>query len=208
MPKPIGTSSGSCNKKDSISVTTSGSTIVWSTKTLKAFVSTSTPIFAYQSKLLRFLENHDEPRAASVFAPAKERAAAVATSTLLGARMFHEGQLEGRKVRLPVFLSRRPHEPVDHDLQDFYTKLLRAINAPIFREGDWTLCERTGWPDNASFENIVAWRWSMDEEAYLIVVNLSDSRSQALSPSPVEPIERKTVELGRPAFRCDLRRPR
>ena len=149
----------------------------------------------YQSKLLRFLENHDEPRAASVFAPGKERAAAVATSTLLGARMFHEGQLEGRKVRLPVFLGRRPHEPVDHDLQDFYTKLLRAINAPIFREGDWTLCERSGWPDNASFENIVAWRWSMDEEAYLIVVNLSDSRSQALIQVPWNPLKGKQWSL-------------
>ena len=67
----------------------------------------------YQQKLLRFLENHDEPRAASAFPGAKERAAAVVTSTLPGARMFHEGQFEGRKVRLPVFLGRRPDEPVD-----------------------------------------------------------------------------------------------
>jgi Alpha amylase, catalytic domain len=133
----------------------------------------------YQSKLLRFLENHDEPRAASVFPLSRERAAAVTTSTLLGARMFHEGQFEGRKVRLPVFLGRRPDEPVDHALRDFYTKLLRAINAPIFREGDWSLCERTGWPDNISFENVVAWRWNWNGEVYLIVVNLSDSRSQA-----------------------------
>ncbi len=63
---------------------------------------------AYQEKLLRFLENHDEPRAAAAFDPEKERAAAVVTSTLPGARMFHEGQFEGRKVRLPVFLGRRP----------------------------------------------------------------------------------------------------
>ena len=63
---------------------------------------------AYQQKLLRFLENHDEPRAAATFSPAKEKAAAVTTYTLPGARLFHEGQLEGRKVRLPVFLGRRP----------------------------------------------------------------------------------------------------
>ena len=97
---------------------------------------------AYQNKLLRFIENHDEPRAASAFAPAKERAAAVTTSTLPGARLFHEGQFEGRKVRLPVFLGRRPEEPVDKDLHDFYTKLLLAINSPVFREGDWNLRER------------------------------------------------------------------
>jgi hypothetical protein len=85
---------------------------------------------AYQDKLLRFLENHDEPRAATAFSQAKQRAAAVATSTLPGARLFHEGQFEGRKVRVPVFLARRPAEPVDKPLQDFYDKLLAAINAP------------------------------------------------------------------------------
>lgn len=133
----------------------------------------------YQQRLLRFLENHDEPRAAAAFLPAKERAAAVVTSTLMGARMFHEGQFDGRKVRLPVFLGRRPEEPIDAEILDFYRRLLLAINCPAFRTGDWRLCERTGWTDNRSFENIVAWTWSSDEDLYLIVVNLSDSSSQA-----------------------------
>jgi hypothetical protein len=93
--------------------------------------------------------------------------------------MFHEGQLEGRRVRLPVFLGRRPEEPVDEELRDFYTKLLLAINSSIFRKGDWSLCDRTGWPDNASFENIVAWSWNGDGDRYLIVVNLSGAVAQA-----------------------------
>jgi hypothetical protein len=135
---------------------------------------------AYQSKLLRFLENHDEPRAATTFSPAKERALAVVTSTLPGARLFHEGQFEGRKVRLPVFLARRPQEPVDKSLQDFYMNLVLGVRDSSFRDGDWTLCDCTGWFDNRSFENVVAWTWKKDENRYLIVVNLSDSRSQAL----------------------------
>ncbi len=135
---------------------------------------------AYQSKLLRFLENHDEPRAAASFPPAKGRAAAVTTSTQMGARLFHEGQFEGRKVRLPVFLGRRPQEPVDTELQAFYRKLLAAIDSPVFREGQWSLCERTGWPDNASYQSIVAWQWTGNEERYLIIVNLSDGAAQAL----------------------------
>ena len=53
---------------------------------------------AYQQKLLRFMENHDEPRAAAIFSPAKERAVAVTMATLPGARLWHEGQFEGRKV--------------------------------------------------------------------------------------------------------------
>jgi len=134
---------------------------------------------AYQGKLLRFIENHDEPRAAASFAPAQERAAALTTSTLPGIKLFHEGQFEGRKVRPPVFLDRRPHEPVDPNLQSFYKKLLGAINRPVFREGEWSLCERTGWPDNTSFQNLVAWNWRKGDERYLIVVNLSDGLVQA-----------------------------
>ncbi len=132
----------------------------------------------YQGKLLRFLENHDEPRAAAAFPGAKEKVAAVTTSTLPGARMFHEGQFEGRKVRLPVFLARRPDEPVDEDLKAFYGKLLKAIDKPVFRGGEWSLCERSGWPDNPSFLNLVAWSWINNNERYLIVVNLSDSKSE------------------------------
>jgi hypothetical protein len=133
----------------------------------------------YQEKLLRFLENHDEPRAAAAFPAAKERAAAVAIATLPGARLFHEGQFEGRKVRLPVFLGRRPLEPVDKELQAFYTKLLKTIDRPVFRDGQWTLCERSGWPNNASFQNLVAWIWLKDDDRYLIAINLSDSAVQA-----------------------------
>jgi len=135
---------------------------------------------AYQTKLLRFIENHDEPRAAASFSSAKQQAAALTSATLPGIRMFHEGQFEGRKVRPPVFLGRRPNEPVDLDLYRFYKKLLEAIDRPIFREGQWSLCHRTGWPDNGSFQNVVAWGWIDKDERYLIVVNLSDSPSQAL----------------------------
>lgn len=134
---------------------------------------------AYQNKLLRFLENHDEPRAAATFSPAKQRALAVTVATLPGMRLFHEGQFEGRKVRLPVFLGRRPSEPVDKDLRSFYKSLLETVNTSSFREGQWNLCDRTGWPDNASFQNLVAWSWLKGDQRYLIIVNLSDSPVQA-----------------------------
>jgi hypothetical protein len=133
----------------------------------------------YQKKLLRFLENHDEPRAAAIFSPPKERAAAVSVFSLPGARLFQEGQLQGRKTRLPVFLGRRPAEPLDEALQVFYAKLLATINAPIFRDCEWKLCEPSGWPDNASFRNLVAWSWAKGNDRHLIVVNLSDSAVQA-----------------------------
>lgn len=139
---------------------------------------------AYQEKLLRFIENHDEPRAAATFSRARQMAAAVTMSTLPGARLFHEGQFEGRKVRPPVFLARRPEEPPDPELPAFYEKLLKAIDSPVFREGLWGLCECTGWPDNPSFQSLLAWSWQKDDDRVLIAVNLSDREAQALVRAP------------------------
>ena len=144
---------------------------------------------------MRFIENHDEPRAAATFSPAKERAAAVTIATLPGARLFHEGQFEGRKVRLPVFLARRPVEPTDKPLQIFYHWLLEAINAPVFREGQWALCKRTGWPDNSSYQNLVAWSWVKDRDRYLIILNLSDSGAQAVVEVPWDELRGKSWRL-------------
>ena len=133
----------------------------------------------FQSKLLRFLENHDEPRAASAFSPLRERAAAVVAATLPGARLFHEGQIEGRKVRLPVFLRRRPPETTDESLASFYSDLLKAIRHPALRNGRWSLCKCSGWEDNSSSNNVLAWSWQKDRQFSLVVVNLSDFPSQA-----------------------------
>jgi len=138
----------------------------------------------YQSKLVRFIENHDEPRAASTFSPDKSRAAAVTVATLPGAKLFHQGQFEGRRIKLPVQLGRQPEEPVDEDLHAFYRGLVKVIRAPAFKEGEWNLCERSGWPDNASYVNLVAWCWRKGEEKYLVVINLSHTRCQGLIHVP------------------------
>jgi hypothetical protein len=60
----------------------------------------------YQRRLVRFPENHDEPRAATTLAPVDGRAAAVVIATLPGATLWH-GQFDGRRVRLLVFLGCR-----------------------------------------------------------------------------------------------------
>lgn len=131
-----------------------------------------------QQRLLRFLENHDEPRASAAFARRKLLAAAVAFATLPGAKLFHQGQLEGRRIKAPVQLGRWAAEAVDGEMLSFYGKLIKTIRAPAFLEGDWRLCERDGWPDNPSFENLLAWCLRKDEERYLVVINYSETRSQ------------------------------
>jgi hypothetical protein len=128
---------------------------------------------AYQERLIRFIENHDEPRAAATFGPGQARAAAVAFATLEGARLFHDGQLSGFRTHIPVFLGRGPDEPVDEDLREFYGRLIKAVSDSGLATGDWQLCDCSGWPDNDSFRQLVAWCWTTGEGRHLVVVNLS-----------------------------------
>ena len=61
---------------------------------------------------------------------------------------------------------------------------MKIVNTECFREGEWHLCERNGWPDNFSYRSLVAWCWRKAAERYLIVVNLSDSNSQGRVQMP------------------------
>jgi hypothetical protein len=150
---------------------------------------------SYQDGMVRFIENHDEPRAAAAFPSEKGRAAVVAILTLPGVKLLHEGQFEGMKVRLPVFLGRHPAEPVDHDLAAFYRRLLKEVNHDVFRNGQWRLCERTGWPDNQSCLNILSWCWVKDGERYLIVINFCQEAAQARVYVPWDELRGKQWHL-------------
>ena len=149
----------------------------------------------YQERMVRFIENHDEPRAAAAFPSGKERAAAAAILTLTGAKLLHEGQLEGRKVRLPVFLGRRPAEPVDADLVAFHERLLKQVTRDLFRDGEWRLCERSGWPDNQSHLNVLAWCWAKEGERALVVVNFREEASQARVHVPWDEVRGRSWRL-------------
>ncbi|HZW88421.1 MAG TPA: alpha-amylase family glycosyl hydrolase, partial [Myxococcaceae bacterium] len=84
----------------------------------------------YQGKLARFLENHDEPRAAATFPAGMHEAAAIITFLSPGLRFFHQGQFEGRRKRISPHLVRAPVEPVDEALRGFYDRLLAALRDP------------------------------------------------------------------------------
>ena len=133
----------------------------------------------YQSKLLRFLENHDEPRIASRLGVEAEMAAAVAIATLPGGTLWHEGQFDGRRVRPPVFLARRPAEQPNQSLAAWYQRLLATVGERAVRRGRWDLLEATGWPDNQSCDNVLAWSWSGGDVGHLIVINFSAQPAQA-----------------------------
>ena len=72
----------------------------------------------------RTMTSHAPP---ACWTPARRQVAAVTTLTQTGARLVHDGQLEGRKVRLPVFLRRFPTEETNTELAAFYDVLLAAL---------------------------------------------------------------------------------
>ncbi|MEU7580860.1 alpha-amylase [Streptomyces sp. NPDC041068] len=149
----------------------------------------------YQRRLIRFLENHDEPRAAQTLHPAKERAAAVLIATLPGATLWHEGQFTGRRVHLPVFLDRRPDEPSDPALRSFHEQLLSRVHGNGIRTGQWRLLDCAGWPDNDSARNLIASCWSGPAGRFLTVVNLSEHQAQARVRLPWTELGPDTWEL-------------
>lgn len=134
----------------------------------------------FQNKLARFLENHDEPRAAATFPNDVHKAAAVITFFAPGLRFFQDGQFEGRKVHLSPHLGRAPVEPVDAELVTFYGRLLDELKRPLFREGHWQLLECTpAWEGNWTSGCFVAFRWSgATGEQALVVVNYAAHSSQ------------------------------
>ena len=63
------------------------------------------------------------------------------------------------------------------------------------RQGNGVSVSCHGWPDNRSYLNLAAWGWRLGEERRLIIVNLSEHRSQALVPLPWEDLAGRTWQL-------------
>ena len=134
----------------------------------------------YQNKLIRFLENHDEPRAAAIFSPEVHQAAAVITFLAPGLRFFHQGQFEGRTKRISPHLSRGPDEPVNERLQHFYERLLAIIHQSAVRNGEWKLLEcAPAWDGNWTWDCFIAFVWQgNDGQRLLVAVNFAANQSQ------------------------------
>ena len=134
----------------------------------------------YQNKLARFLENHDEPRAAATFSFEVHQAAAVITFLSPGLRFFHQGQFEGKKKRISPHLVRGPEEPVDERIKQFYNRLLAVLRQPVVRDGQWQLLECVpAWEGNGSSDSFLAYLWQASgSERLLVTVNYASHQSQ------------------------------
>ena len=137
----------------------------------------------YQRRMIRFLENHDEPRAADTLGEKRQPAAAAFTFTLPGAMLFFDGQLTGSKVKLPVQLGRAPDEPVDEGLRLFYQKLLADLQHPIYAEGEWWLLDLApAYGEYPTSYNMIAhgWRDANTSTYRVIVINTSEEFAQGV----------------------------
>jgi len=141
----------------------------------------------YQDRLARFLENHDEPRAAAAFAWPQHQAAAVLAYFAPGLRLFQDGQFDGARVRLPTHLCRRPIEPRYQHAANFYDRLLAALKGgDAFRNGTWSLIPpQPAWAGNPTSNEFIAYTWCAGENlSHVVVVNYSDHQAQCYLPIP------------------------
>lgn len=132
------------------------------------------PDFMHHS--MRFIENHDEARAAAAFAPDVHKAAAVIAHLVPGLHLIHDGELDGRTKKVPMQLARRPDEPRDVALAEFYGRLVGAMRLPAVQHGDWQICP-------TSTGNAIAFSWSDRAQGRLLaVVNYAPSPCRVRMP--------------------------
>jgi glycosidase len=141
----------------------------------------------YQDKLARFMENHDEPRAAATFATEKHQAAAIVSYLSPGLRFLHDGQLEGRTKRISPHLVRAPIETIDGAVQQFYDRLLAVLRDTTVRDGAWRLAECVpAWDGNWTWDCCLAWTWTGNTGGQrLVAINYAGNQSQCYVRLPV-----------------------
>lgn len=151
----------------------------------------------YQSRLVRFLENHDEPRASAAFPLPVHKAAAAITYLTPGMRFFHQGQLVGNRTHVPMQLCRIPYEHPDPEIWSLYSRLLKLIQTPLLRRGRWQLLEcLAAWQGNWTWDNFVAFSWTDDQgDRLLVVVNYSPHQGQCYVHLPWGDLSGQQVRL-------------
>lgn len=154
----------------------------------------------FQRKQVRFLENHDEPRAAAAFPPSVHEAAAVLTYLSPGLRFFHQGQIEGRKIHVPMHLCRAPVEPTDPPVRNFYQKLMKVLRLPVVRGGEWNLL--TPAPVDETDESDDTWRdviasvwWGEKGRRVVVAVNYAPQPCRFRLRLPFTDLLRQKVRL-------------
>jgi glycosidase len=151
----------------------------------------------YQERLVRFLENHDESHANSIFSVEKHKAAAVVALTSPGMRFFHDGQLDGRAVHIPVQLGRRPEEPKSRELREFYEALLSVLQREALRNGTYKLLSAgPAGANNSSHQQFIVGRFEAGAHGQCVIaVNFGAAQAQCRVPVQLRAVEGRQITL-------------
>jgi hypothetical protein len=130
-----------------------------------------------QSHFARFMENHDEPRRPEAFGNERLAADGTLMGTLPGMRFYHQGELEGRRIRLPITLRIAAPEPPDPVSEAFFRKVLQITQQEVFHEGAWKLLELAPEGDAAP-DGLIVYEWRSANAWKIIAANLTGSAAQ------------------------------
>lgn len=136
----------------------------------------------YQSHCVRFLENHEEARAAAAFPdPAHHRAALLLTGMVPGMLLCHDGQEDGRVIHSSMHASRRPREPGSPPHREAYQELIHLLSEPARKDGKWHLLENRGESP------LIAVLWQLPlHHSLLVVMNCSPHDGEGvIDPGPL-----------------------
>src|ERR1700690_3896309 len=132
---------------------------------------------ALHGRLARFMENHDEARRATVFGNERLEAVGTLMGTLPGMRFYHQGELKGRQIHLPITLRMPADEPADPVSVSFFEKILSISREDVFHAGQWNLLPISD-EGNCSSGILLVYEWRSEKAWKVIAVNLSGAASQ------------------------------
>jgi len=131
----------------------------------------STPLEVHQ-RSAHFVENHDEPRAATFFGTnSRADAANAVVMTLPGMRFYFDGQERGYFNKLEVHLRRGTPESSHVGVVKYYDALRSVLSKPLFNLGKWTYRNVNG----SDAWRLMTWEWEYNYEKLLVVINFSDA---------------------------------
>ena len=136
----------------------------------------------YQDHLLKFLENHDEERAAETLTFLNHGVAALILATVPGAHLYHEGQFEGRKSRVPVHLSRRMSEEENLGIRSLYANLFTFMQETKLYDGEWQRLEAHQGLFSRHAHAMLVWTWKTPVGEYVFCINFTDDRINGSVP--------------------------
>jgi hypothetical protein len=130
-----------------------------------------------QIHFTRFLENHDEARRAAAFPNDRLAAVGALMATLPGMRFYHQGELEGLRIHLPITLRLAAAEPVNAFSSAFFQKILAITNEEVFHRAEWHMLDvaAEGYTSPAG---LLVYEWRSEKAWKIIAVNLAAGASQ------------------------------